>query len=311
MHELELASRLKAGDRLALAKAISIVENRKRHYRDLIEAIYPIEKKALKIGITGSPGSGKSTLVSQLIEVLKQKGLQIGVLAVDPSSPISGGALLGDRIRMIQHSTAPNVFMRSLASRGYLGGLSASTVEIIDILEAAGMDIILIETVGVGQSEIDIVNAADIVTMVLTPTSGDEIQIFKAGIIEIADIFVVNKADLGGAEIKTAEIANYFAMSQAEPVIAVTAARSGAGVAELAERMLRMPATHAEAIAAKKRSVRRQFVLKIFQERLFDAVDASPACQTLLAQAESGNPFHSADAIYRTLLTGGLDDKKN
>ena len=207
MNITELLSRLRQKDPVALAKAISIVENRRKDYKKLLESIYPLPGTPLKIGITGAPGSGKSSLIEKMIAGLKAQGLSIAVLAVDPSSPLSGGALLGDRLRMIQHSNDPNVFIRSIANRGHLGGLSLSTHEIIDLLQAAGKDVIIIETVGVGQSEVDIVNVADVVLMVINPDSGDEIQIFKAGIIEIADIFVVNKSDLGEATTRSARSA--------------------------------------------------------------------------------------------------------
>ena len=229
----EMILRVRQGDTLALAKAISQVENRKKDYKKLLEKIYPLPGRAFKIGITGAPGSGKSSLIDKMITGLKTRGLNIAVLAVDPSSPISGGALLGDRLRMIQHSNDANVFIRSIANRGYLGGLSLSTNEIIDLLQAAGKEIIIIETVGVGQSEVDIVNVADVVLFVLNPGSGDEIQIFKAGIIEIADIFVINKADLGGSETKISEIKNYFALAAKNPPIIATSAKEDQGIDEL------------------------------------------------------------------------------
>lgn len=163
------------------------------------------KRGSFKIGITGSPGSGKSTLIEKLIAELKKRKIPIGVLAFDPTSPISGGALLGDRIRMLQHSTDPNIFIRSLANRGHLGGLGRSVWEILQLLEAAGKEIIFIETVGVGQSEVEIAAVADVVLTVLTPEAGDDIQVLKAGIMEISDIFVINKSDLGGAENKLNE----------------------------------------------------------------------------------------------------------
>ena len=208
----EIVDKLKNGDHMALAKSITIVENKKERYKELLQKIYPIESRAIKIGITGTPGSGKSLITDKIICVLKEKGLKIGIIAIDPSSPISGGAMLGDRLRMIEHSNDKAVFIRSMASRGSLGGLTSSIYEILDLYEAAGMDIIIVETVGVGQSEIDIVNIADIVVMVMTPAAGDEIQILKAGIIEVTDIFVVNKSDLGGADKKIIEIKNRVTM---------------------------------------------------------------------------------------------------
>ena len=224
---------LKAGDPISLARAITIVENRKKDYQKLLAALYPLQKQSLKIGVTGSPGSGKSSLIERMISQLRKRGATVGVLAVDPSSPITGGALLGDRIRMIQHSNDADVFIRSVASRGLLGGLSDSTAEIIQLFEAAGKEVILVETVGVGQSEIEIAHAADIVLTVLTPASGDEIQIFKAGIIEITDIFVVNKADLGGADTKISEINSYFSPPAKSPVVIPVSARTGVGIEAL------------------------------------------------------------------------------
>ena len=183
------------GDHRAIAKAISLVENNIDRAKDILREIYPFTGKSAVIGIIGAPGSGKSTLINELISVIKKDKKRIGIIAVDPSSPFSGGAILGDRIRMMAHSKDPDVFIRSMATRGYLGGLSRATGDAIAVLEAAGKDIILVETVGVGQDEVDVIKLADIVVVVITPGSGDDIQIFKAGIMEIADVFVINKAD--------------------------------------------------------------------------------------------------------------------
>ncbi len=206
----EIIVKIQNSDPVALAKAITFVENRKKGYEKLLSAVHSQKKRSFKIGITGSPGSGKSTLIEKLIAELKKRKIPIGVLAFDPTSPISGGALLGDRIRMLQHSTDPNIFIRSLANRGHLGGLGRSVWEILQLLEAAGKEIIFIETVGVGQSEVEIAAVADVVLTVLTPEAGDDIQVLKAGIMEISDIFVINKSDLGGAENKLNEIPCFF-----------------------------------------------------------------------------------------------------
>lgn len=188
------------GEHRAIAKAISQVENNISQAGDILREIYPFTGKSKIIGITGAPGSGKSTIINELIRLLKQDNLKIGIVAVDPSSPFSGGAILGDRIRMMVHSQDPDVFIRSMATRGCLGGLSRATGDAIAILEAAGKAIVVVETVGVGQDEVDVIKLADVVVLVITPGAGDDIQIFKAGIMEIADVFVINKSDFPGAD---------------------------------------------------------------------------------------------------------------
>lgn len=191
---------IRRGNARAIAKAISLVENNSSAAQRLMRQVFTLRKDAVVLGITGAPGTGKSTLVDQLIGRLRVAGRKIGIVAVDPSSPFSGGAILGDRIRMMRHSVDKDVFIRSMATRGNLGGLAKATGEAIAIFEAAGKDYILVETVGVGQDEVEVVKLADLVLVVLTPDAGDEIQAFKAGIMEIADIFVINKADHPGAE---------------------------------------------------------------------------------------------------------------
>jgi LAO/AO transport system kinase len=195
-----LIREIRRGNARAIAKAISLVENDPAAAQRLMRQVFTFRKDAVVLGITGAPGTGKSTLVDQLIGRLRAAGRKIGIVAVDPSSPFSGGAILGDRIRMMRHSVDSDVFIRSMATRGHLGGLAKATGEAIAILEAAGKDYVLVETVGVGQDEVEVVKLADLVLVVLTPDAGDEIQAFKAGIMEIADIFVINKADHPGAE---------------------------------------------------------------------------------------------------------------
>jgi LAO/AO transport system kinase len=195
-----LIKEIRRGNARAIAKAISLVENDSAAAQRLMRQVFTFRKDAVVLGITGAPGTGKSTLVDQLIGRLRAAGRKIGIVAVDPSSPFSGGAILGDRIRMMRHSVDADVFIRSMATRGHLGGLAKATGQAIAILEAAGKDYILVETVGVGQDEVEVVKLADLVLVVLTPDAGDEIQAFKAGIMEIADIFVINKADHPGAE---------------------------------------------------------------------------------------------------------------
>ncbi len=311
MKTQELLSRLRQNDPVALAKAISMVENRKKDYGKLLEAIYPLGRTALKIGITGAPGSGKSSLIEKLIAALKVQGLSLAVLAVDPSSPLSGGALLGDRLRMIQHSNDPNVFIRSIANRGHLGGLSLSTHEIIDLLQAAGKDVIIIETVGVGQSEVDIVNVADVVLMVLNPESGDEIQIFKAGIIEIADIFVINKSDLGGSDNKVAEIRNYFALSGREPLIFPTSVKEDRGIPELLAGIRRFQDQESGRIIDKSLRMRENYIEKIVVERIQEKMRRDPSVSALIRGIGAANPYQAAERILELLTTGGIHDKKD
>ena len=220
----ELAEKILEGDRRAAARAISMVENNDPDKQEFLSHIYPYTGKAHIIGITGAPGSGKSTLADRLIDYYRKKEQQVGVIAVDPTSPFTGGAILGDRIRMQEHALDPGVFIRSMGSRGSLGGLSRATREAVTILDAMGRDVIMVETVGVGQSEVDIVKMADTTLVVLTPAGGDSVQTLKAGIMEIADIFVVNKADLEGADRTIREVNMMLDLGQAKgwrpPVVA-------------------------------------------------------------------------------------------
>ena len=195
----QLAERIRAGDRRALARGLSAVENNAPGADELLASLHTAESRALRIGVTGAPGSGKSTLVDCATRRFRDDGATVAILAVDPSSPFSGGAILGDRVRMQRHHNDPGVFIRSMASRGQLGGLGPAVVDSLTVLEAFGADAVIVETAGVGQSEVDVVQLATTVAVVLVPTLGDDIQAAKAGIMEIADLFVINKADLPGA----------------------------------------------------------------------------------------------------------------
>lgn len=232
--------RLFEGNRLAIARGISLVENEAPEAEGLLRAVYPHTGKSYRIGITGPPGAGKSTITNRLAQLYRKEGLTVGILAVDPTSPFTGGALLGDRVRMTDVELDEGVFIRSMASRGSLGGLSRKTVEAADILDAAGMDIIIMETVGVGQSELDIARAADTTMVVLVPESGDSIQAMKAGLMEIADFFVLNKSDRAGADqavMAIKMILHFRKPSQWLPDVVKAIASTGTGTEEIASKV--------------------------------------------------------------------------
>ena len=230
--------RLRSGDARALARAISTVENRRPESAELLKALFPHSGRARILGITGSPGAGKSTLVDQLAKHYRRAGKTLGIIAVDPTSPYTGGAILGDRIRMQDHHADPGIYIRSMATRGSLGGLARTTADVATVLDASGRDLVLIETVGVGQDEIDIVRLADITIVILVPGMGDDVQTIKAGIMEIADIFVINKSDRDGAENVEREVRAMQSLAMRKdgwtPPIVKTVAVDGKGVEELA-----------------------------------------------------------------------------
>src|SRR2546422_3985433 len=233
-----LAERVFAGDARGIARAISLIEDESPAGAELVRAIYPRTGRAYLVGVTGPPGAGKSTLVDRMTTELRKAGQTVGIVAVDPTSPFSGGAILGDRVRMGTHFGDEGVFIRSMATRGHLGGLARSTSDVALVLDAAGKDIIIIETVGVGQDEVDIVRTADISIVVLVPGTGDEVQALKAGIMEIADIFVANKADREGADRLVQSVSATLALQSFgpgdwRPPILKTEGTTGVGDPEL------------------------------------------------------------------------------
>ncbi len=237
-----LVSAAQSGDPRALARLISLVENGSSHLRAVMKLIAPRTGQARVIGLTGAPGVGKSTITGALVRAYRERGLRVGVLAVDPTSPFTGGALLGDRVRMQDHATDTGVFIRSMASRGHLGGLSWAAPQALRILDAAGFDVVMIETVGVGQAEVAIASLADSTLVIVAPGMGDSVQAAKAGILEIADVFVVNKSDRPGAQEAIRDLRTMLAMARYDegawkPPIVATAAMSAEGIDDLVGRI--------------------------------------------------------------------------
>jgi len=230
--------RIRAGEVRALARAISIIEDQRPEAGALLKALFPFTGRARVLGLTGAPGAGKSTLVDQLAREYRRQERTVGIIAVDPTSPYTGGAILGDRIRMQAHHADPGIYIRSMATRGFLGGLARATTDVTTVLDASGKDVVMIETVGVGQDEVDVVRLADVTVVILVPGMGDDVQTIKAGIMEIADIFVINKSDREGAERVEREIRAMQSLAIRRdawtPPIIKTVATAGKGVDELA-----------------------------------------------------------------------------
>ncbi len=283
-----LRTSLLAGDERAIARAISLVESGTDAGQELLRSVRDATGRARVVGITGSPGAGKSTLTDALIGELRGADKRVAVVAIDPTSPFSGGAILGDRIRMTRWHSDPEVFIRSMATRGHLGGLAAATLQVVALLDAAGFDYVLLETVGVGQSEVDVVQAADTTVVVLTPGQGDGVQAFKAGIMEIADVFCINKYDQPGADRLRREIAGalelgmYDGQTWFAPIVG-TVATKGEGVAELMAKISEHQAHVGEEGLEKSRRARvraevvatlGEMLRRVLAEGEAEAVDA-------------------------------------
>jgi LAO/AO transport system kinase len=309
---VEIVTRLLNGDRRALARVVTLIENRAPQAQRILAQLHAHTGRAHIIGITGSPGAGKSTLVMQLARELRRRDRTIGVIAVDPSSPFTGGAILGDRIRMQELAGDPHVFIRSMASRGSLGGLAVSTRDTVRALDAAGFDVVIIETVGAGQAEVEIVRAAQTVVVVTVPGMGDDIQAIKAGILEIADVFVINKADRPGADKVAADLDAMMALvspaAQVRPPIFRTIATSGEGVAALRDGLLAYVASAGAETRAKRRWERAEMrFLGVLTERFVRDVRArllpGPRFAEIVSEIADRrlDPYTAADRV----LPGG------
>src|SRR6266516_3192448 len=309
---VSLADAIAAGDSRAIARAISRVENGSPDAAELMKAVFPGTGRALIIGITGAPGAGKSSLVDKLAMAYRQRGERVGIIAVDPSSPFSGGAILGDRIRMQALGLDQGVFIRSMATRGNLGGLARATVDAVAILDAAGFEKIIVETVGVGQDEVEIVKTADVCVVVLVHGMGDDIQTMKAGIMEIGDIFVINKADREGVLRTQKELESLLAIAAREdgwqPPIVKTVATESKGIEELAEAVNRCHEAQAkmDTVRVRRQAIARWRILELWREQLLtralDGASVSQRLDGLAAEVASKkrDPYSAVEELIRS-----------
>ncbi len=309
----ELVAGVRSGDHRALARAITLVENRDPDAAAVVSELYPQTGRAFSVGITGPPGVGKSSLIAALVHHVRGLGLTVGVISVDPSSPFTQGALLGDRIRLADHFLDPGVFIRSMGTRGHLGGLAEATLQTLLLLDAAGRDVIFLETVGTGQSEVEVMGIADEVLLVLMPGSGDSVQALKAGIMEIPDVIAINKMDQPGAKALLNDIRTVMALSpdaERQPAIVLTEAIRAEGVDALWETL----AGHRDALAVAgelEERRRRNLAAEVVsaagaraRTRIEERITADPVLAELVrgVQDRSVDPLTAVDAIVAAVL---------
>ncbi|BCK68503.1 methylmalonyl Co-A mutase-associated GTPase MeaB [Streptomyces platensis] len=314
----QLVEQARQGRPRAVARLISLVEGASPELREVMAALAPLTGNAYVVGLTGSPGVGKSTTTSALVTAYRKTGKRVGVLAVDPSSPFSGGALLGDRVRMSEHASDPGVYIRSMATRGHLGGLAWAAPQAIRVLDAAGCDVVLVETVGVGQSEVEIASQADTSVVLLAPGMGDGIQAAKAGILEIGDVYVVNKADRDGADATARELNHMLGLGESRtpgdwrPPIVKTVAARAEGIDEVVEALEKHRAWMEErgVLAQRRRSRAAHEVETIAVTALRERIGDLRGDQRLDALAErivagETDPYRAADELVDGLTNGG------
>jgi LAO/AO transport system kinase len=311
----ELLERLRDGDPRAVARLISLVEDGDREQlRDAAEALNPLAGRARVIGLTGAPGVGKSTLAAALVAGWRKAGRTVGVLAVDPSSPFTGGALLGDRVRMQRHALDEGVYIRSMATRGHLGGLAWATPQAVRVLDAAGCEVVLVETVGVGQAEVEVAGLADTTLVALAPGFGDAVQVAKAGILEVADVFVVNKADRDGAEVVARDLRQMLHLGEARPwriPVVMTVAERGDGVDQL-DKAIADHLAHLESGGELERRRQRRAAREVEEVALADLrselgeLGSGEALDELAAQVAAGKlgPYAAADQLLAGVRGG-------
>ncbi|MBM3132579.1 MAG: methylmalonyl Co-A mutase-associated GTPase MeaB [Chloroflexi bacterium] len=314
---MELVERMLSGSPRALSRLITLVEQESRDIPEIMKAVYPRLGRAYSIGVTGPPGAGKSTLVDKLTASARRRDLSVGVIAADPTSPFSGGAVLGDRIRMQQHYLDPKVFIRSMASRGSRGGLPTTTRNVMKLLDAFGKDIVLVETVGVGQTELDVMETVDTTIVALVPEAGDTIQTMKAGLMEIADIFVVNKADRPGADKMVSELETMLMLSprtaQWQPPIVATQAVKDVGIEELYQSVERHQGylqTSGELAKRRQKQRKDEFLHAVEQrlrKRLWRLMQESDRLMALWEEVEKGSidPYSAVDIMENEAVAQG------